>query len=197
MQRQGTDPLGAYLIRRLMANHMLIEMDHLSEWARESVLRMAKRRRYPSSPATPGPAAIGPRTSWRSTRSADGRRQGRHGARARGENRDLKRVPERRHFFGVGLGTDTGGFSSLPGPRPDAAQSPLSYPFRSYDCNVTFQRRADRHPHLRPQHRRRRPLRPDRRSPGRHAAARRRAAMRSLFRSAEAYLQMWRLAYAR
>ena len=60
---KGLTPLGAYLIKRLMANHMLIEMDHMSEWARESVLRMAKRRRYPLVSSHTGPAAIGPRTS--------------------------------------------------------------------------------------------------------------------------------------
>ena len=45
-----------------------------------------------------------------------------------------------QHYFGVGLGTDTGGFSSLPGPRDDAAQNPLAYPFKSYDGKVTFTR---------------------------------------------------------
>ena len=43
-------------------------------------------------------------------------------------------------FFGVGLGTDTNGFASQPGPRPDTVQNPLRYPFRSYDGSVTFTR---------------------------------------------------------
>ena len=46
----------------------------------------------------------------------------------------------RNGFVGVGLGTDTNGFSALPGPRPDAARHPLRYPFRSYDGSVTFRR---------------------------------------------------------
>jgi hypothetical protein len=46
----------------------------------------------------------------------------------------------RRGFFGVGLGTDTNGFSSLPGPPPNAARRPLRYPFRSYDGSVSFTR---------------------------------------------------------
>ena len=33
-------------------------------------------------------------------------------------------------YFGVGLGTDTGGFAALPGPAEDAAANPLRYPFR-------------------------------------------------------------------
>ncbi|MGH2896554.1 MAG: hypothetical protein ACRDPM_25235 [Solirubrobacteraceae bacterium] len=43
-------------------------------------------------------------------------------------------------FVGIGLGTDTNGFSSLPGPRPDAKSHPLRYPFTSYDASVTFTR---------------------------------------------------------
>jgi hypothetical protein len=43
-------------------------------------------------------------------------------------------------LFAVGIGTDTGGFSSLPGPRADAAAHPLRYPFKSYVGAVTFTR---------------------------------------------------------
>ena len=46
----------------------------------------------------------------------------------------------RDHYFGVGLGSDTGGFSELPGPPSDAAQNPLQYPFHSYMGNVEFAR---------------------------------------------------------
>ena len=47
-----------------------------------------------------------------------------------------------RRRAGVPLGTDTGGFSSLPEPRDDAATNPLPYPFRSYDGKVTFDRQT-------------------------------------------------------
>lgn len=43
-------------------------------------------------------------------------------------------------LVGVGLGTDTNGFSSLPAPRPGAAASPLRYPLKSYDGSVIFTR---------------------------------------------------------
>ncbi len=39
--------LGRYLIQRMMANHMLIEVDHVSECARDEVLSIAARARYP------------------------------------------------------------------------------------------------------------------------------------------------------
>jgi hypothetical protein len=52
----------------------------------------------------------------------------------------MARFKSRTHFFAVGLGTDTNGFSSLPAPRTDARQHPLRYPFKSYDGRVTFVR---------------------------------------------------------
>jgi len=100
-------------------------------------------------------------------------------------------------YFAVGLGTDTGGFSDLPGPRADAAQSPLAYPFRSFRGKVRFQRQrtgsrtfdlnADGVAHY--------GLIPDLLADMEQHGGR--PALRSLFRSAEAYLRMWETAYAR
>ena len=103
----------------------------MSEWARESVLRMARRHRYPAGlephryrrGVDPGPAqgALQPRRPRL--------RDPGYGARSwRPRSRRCSADRSKHHYFAVGLGTDTGGFSSLPGPRPDAAQSPLTYP---------------------------------------------------------------------
>ena len=196
---KGLTPLGAYLIKRLIANHMLIEMDHMSEWARESVLRIAKGRRYPlvsSHTGTGGywtPEQL--QLLYRLGGMAAARADDAPALAAKVE--ELKSDRSKRHFFGVGLGTDTGGFSSLPGPRPDAAQAPLSYPFRGLYCKVTFKRQQNGSRSY------------DLNTDGlahygliadlladmqQHGGA---AALRSLFRSAEAYERMWRLAYAR
>src|SRR4051812_1966040 len=138
----GLTPLGAYLIKRLMANHMLIEMDHMSEWARESVLKMAVRRRYPlvsSHTGTGGLWTTGQlRLLYRLGGMAAARADTAPALAAKVE--ELKGDRSKSRYFGVGLGTDTGGFSSLPGPKPDAAQAPLSYPFHALYCNVTLQR---------------------------------------------------------
>jgi hypothetical protein len=196
---KGLTPLGAYLIKRLMANHMLIEMDHMSEWARESVLRMAKRRRYPLVSSHTGTGGFWTPHQLKLLYGLGGMAAARADTapalRARIE--ELKGDRSRHHYFGVGLGTDTGGFSSLPGPRPDASQSPLDYPFRGYYCKVTFQREQSgtrtfdlntdgvAHYGLIPD------LLADMQQHGGGGA------MRSLFHSAEAYLRMWQLAYAR
>ena len=52
----------------------------------------------------------------------------------------MTRYRDRSRLFAVGIGTDTGGFSSLPAPRADATKRPLRYPFKSYDGKVTFSR---------------------------------------------------------
>lgn len=44
---RGLTKLGEYLIRRMMATHMMIEADHLSEKARDRVLSIAAAHHYP------------------------------------------------------------------------------------------------------------------------------------------------------
>ena len=195
----GLSPLGKYLIKRLMANHMLIEMDHMGEWAREAVLRIAKRRRYPlvsghtgtGGAWTPAQLRLIYRLGGMASATPDTAPQ----LAAKIESLEQDRAKGR--YFGVGLGTDTGGFSDLPGSRPDAAQTPLAYPFRSFRGKVVFQRQRSgsrtfdlntdgvAHYGLIPD------LLADMQQHGGTPA------LRSLFRSAEAYLRTWELAYAR
>ncbi len=197
---RGLTRLGRFLIRRLIANHILIEVDHLSEKARDEVLAMAKARHYsgvvsshtgtggawvPSELrrlyALGGFATVTPATSPELAEKIV----------------RLRRYGSPKRYFGVGLGTDTGGFSSLPGPRSDATRDPLRYPFSSYDGRVEFTRQrtggrvfdlnvdgvahyglfADLLADMEQQ---------------RHG----KRAMRLLFRSAEAYLETWRRAVA-
>jgi microsomal dipeptidase-like Zn-dependent dipeptidase len=194
---RGLTRLGRYAVRRLMARHMLIEADHLSERARASVLTLAGRNGYPlvsshtgtGGPWTPGQLrrlhAIGGIAAARLDTAPNLARAvlrlGRH--RLAGDR------------LGVPLGTDVGGFSALPGPRPDAAQDPLRYPFRSAGFRFVHQRSGRRvydlnadgvaHYGLLAD------LLADMRGPGG------RRAQRSLFRSADAYLRMWRSAVNR
>jgi microsomal dipeptidase-like Zn-dependent dipeptidase len=196
---KGLTPLGAYLIKRLMDNHMLIEMDHMSEWARESVLRMARNRHYPLVSSHTGTGGYWTPDQLRELYALGGMAAARadQAPALAAKIEELRSYRSKRRYFGVGLGTDTGGFSSLPGPRQDAEQSPVTYPFRGYFCNVTFQREQSGTRTF------------DLNKDGlahygliadlladmeQHGGG---PAMRSLFRSAEAYLRMWQLAYAR
>jgi microsomal dipeptidase-like Zn-dependent dipeptidase len=196
---KGLTPLGVYLIRRLMANHMLIEMDHMSEWARESVLRMASRRHYPLVSSHTGTGGFWTPGQLRQLYRLGGMAAARAGTapEVAGKIEELRGDRSKRHFFGVGLGTDTGGFSSLPGPRADATQTPLTYPFKALYCNVQLQRQqtGSRTFDLNTDGLAHYGLIPDLLADmQQHGGG---PQLRALFRSAEAYLRMWELAYAR
>ena len=195
----GLTPLGRYLIKRLMANHMLIEADHMSEWGRETLLRIAKKRRYPLVSSHTGTGGEWTDAQLRELYKLGGMASATPDT-APGLAAKLTRLAafrSKHHYFGIGLGTDTGGFSSLPDPRPDAGVTPLQYPFRSYDGKVTFGRERSGTRTF------------DLNTDGvahygliadliadiqQHGGA---AALRPLFHSAEAYLDMWQLAYRR
>ena len=197
---EGLTALGRHLIRGLMARHMLIEVDHLSERAREQVLAMAERRGYPlvSSHTDTGGTWTG--RDLRRLYAVGGFATARPDTARRLAARilELGRFAHRVHGGGVGLGSDTGGFAALPGPRSDAASDPLTYPFRSRDGKVTFERQrtgertfdlnADGVGHY--------GLFADLLADMRRAERGTQAA-RLLFGSAEAYLRTWRLAGAR
>jgi microsomal dipeptidase-like Zn-dependent dipeptidase len=191
---KGLTPIGAYLVRRLIANHMLIEADHLSERARERVLDIAERHEYPLVSShtgtgglwTPGQLKrlyeLGGIATARPAQAAD---------LAQTIN-ELRRFRGHSDYFGTPLGTDTGGFAEQPGPRADAAQRPLNYPFRSYGGDISFvcQVTGDRTFNLNTDGVAHYGLIADliadmQRTDGTEPA------MRSLFRSAEAYLRMW------
>jgi microsomal dipeptidase-like Zn-dependent dipeptidase len=137
---KGLTDLGAYLVGRLIDNHMLIEMDHLSENARLQVLALAEARHYPGVVsshtgtggfwtdsdlerllALGGFATARPDTAGKLASVID--------AYAKFER------PGR--FVGIGLGSDTGGFNELPAPDANAA---LAYPFRAYGSGVRLGR---------------------------------------------------------
>jgi hypothetical protein len=191
---KGLTDLGEYLIRRLMDEHMLIEMDHMSELARLRVLQIAEERGYPlvSSHTDTGgfwtPSdltrlyALGGLASARPAQARD------LSARILDLNRYGSNLSS-----GVGLGTDTGGFSTLPGPRRDATSSPLPYPF--YFCQIQFgrQRTGTRSFDLNTDGVAHYGLYADLLADLQRQAGD--AALVPLFHSAEAYVEMWQRAW--
>jgi microsomal dipeptidase-like Zn-dependent dipeptidase len=136
---RGLTPLGRYLIRRMMAEHMLIEVDHLSERARDEVLAMAARAHYPLVSSHNGTGG-----EWSAAELVKLYKVGGYASvtpdiapKLAGK---ILRMARYRPGFGVGIGTDTNGFASQPGPRPDAKQHPLRYPFNAYLGGVRFSR---------------------------------------------------------
>jgi microsomal dipeptidase-like Zn-dependent dipeptidase len=139
---KGLTELGRYLVRRMMANHMLIEVDHMSERARLTVLDMAEKRDYPLVSSHTDTGGFWTASDLRRLYGLGGFATATESEAPELADRILSFRPYRNgdHYFGVGLGTDTGGFSDLPGPREDAAADPLAYPFRSYEGDVRFTR---------------------------------------------------------
>jgi len=195
---KGLTDLGRYLVRQMMARHMLIEVDHLSQKARETVLDMAEAARYPLVSSHSGTGGTWTPSQLRRLYRLGGVASARpdNAPRLAATILDLRQYQSPKHFFGVGLGTDTGGFNEAPGAREGAARRPLRYPFRSYDNRVTFvcQLTGTRKYNLNKDGVAHYGLYADliadveRQKGGR-------AALRPFFRSAEAYLQMWSRAY--
>jgi microsomal dipeptidase-like Zn-dependent dipeptidase len=190
---KGLTPLGAYLVRRLIANHMLIEVDHLSEFARERVLRIAAGQDYPLISSHNGTGGSWTRGELHRLYRSGGLASATPAQTPELADRILgfRRFREPGFAFGVGLGTDTGGFSSLPGP-PESAGSEIDYPFEGYRSGISFrrQRTGERTFDLNDDGVAHYGLFADLLA-GMREQANGEAATRTLFRSAEAYLQMW------
>jgi microsomal dipeptidase-like Zn-dependent dipeptidase len=138
---KGLTDLGAYLVQRLMDAHMLIEVDHLSERARLTVLQMAEARHYPLVSSHTNTGGFWTPSDLRRLYALGGFATARPATAEQLAQTILSFLPYARpgQLLGVGLGTDTGGFNAAPGPDPGATSKPLHYPFRSYDGNVQFE----------------------------------------------------------
>ena len=132
--------LGVYAVRRLMDAHMLIEVDHLSEAAREQVLALAEARRYPLVSSHTGTGGSWTRSELRRLRSVGGFATATIESPAALVRKLLAVQRDGGGFRAVGLGSDTGGFAELPGPDAATGRARLAYPFRSFDGRVSFDR---------------------------------------------------------
>jgi len=196
---RGLTALGRFAIEQMIKNHMLIEVDHLSQKARDTVLAIAAKAHYPLISSHNGTGG-----EWSPAELFKLYKLGGFAAVTPTEAPELAtkilamaKYRDRSRYFGVGIGTDTGGLSSLPGPRADAVQHPLRYPFKSYDGKVTFTREVtgtrtfDLDTDGVAQYGLMADLLADmQQQPGG------RQALALLFRSAEAYLETWQRAFA-
>ena len=138
---KGLTDLGAYLVERMMDAHILIEVDHLSERARLTVLALAEARHYPLVSSHTNTGGIWTPSDLQRLYALGGFATARPDTAEKLAQTILsfQRYVPRGQLLGVGLGTDTGGFNSSPPPDPNAAHAPLHYPFRSYDGSVLFE----------------------------------------------------------
>jgi hypothetical protein len=167
----GLTNMGAYLINQMIDRHFVIEVDHMDEIAADATLDIIEARRYSG--------VINSHGDWSSNPSI-GRILAVGGVA--GFNKDPN--------SGTGIGSDVNGISNQPGP-PD---TPIRYPFRSFDGRTYFNRETwgDRTFDINSDGVANYGLWPDwieaLRVSGRNAR------LRALFRSAQDYLRMWEAA---
>ena len=199
---RGLTELGDYFVNALIDRGIMIETDHTGELARRRIFDIAASR---------GVGVLSGHTGEISA-AKDSRRILEIGGVISNLPdepspatvsfiQDLIKLYREVHGstagLGTGMGADINGIHNQPPPRPDAAQRPLVYPFKSYDGRVTFEREVtgervfdlnvDGVAHY--------GLYPDfiadmRMQPGGDEA------VHYLFRSAEAYLKAWERAEA-
>jgi hypothetical protein len=132
---RGLTELGRYLAREMIKRHMIINPDHMSQRAVEDTLTLAESQRYSGVISPHGWMDPGnwPRI-WKlgglafpDSDTSPGYIQAYNKYRPR-------RTP---YLLGWGYGADLGGLAE----QPSAPGGPdISYPFKSYDRKVTFQR---------------------------------------------------------
>jgi microsomal dipeptidase-like Zn-dependent dipeptidase len=138
---KGLTELGEYAVGRMMDRHMLIEVDHLSERARERVLALAEARGYPLVSSHTGTGGRWDESELRRLQAL--------GGFAAATLDDAVKLPDkvlafrRLGFASVGLATDIGGFAALPAPDKDHR---LEYPFlcQAGDVRLARQRTGER-----------------------------------------------------
>ena len=190
---KGLTDLGAYVVQQLAAHGMIIETDHLGAKMKNQVLDIVEALDYP---VVSGHYHAGGTSS--PTQHSRILELGGIAApiKPRADDfpalvRDLHKLSTADQYFAVPMSTDSGGIASLPGaPREGDVQ--VSYPFVSYDGQVTFERQVTgnrtfdyntegvAHYGLFAEW-----LNAVSKTPDGEIA------MRQLFRSAEAYLRMW------
>jgi hypothetical protein len=176
---------------------MLIETDHLSQKARATVLAMAEASHYPLVSSHTGTGGEWTAAQLRRLYAGGGLASATPNTAPELAQKIIRyRGDVGSGHFSCGLGTDTGGFNALPGPRAGAGSHPLRYPFSSYDGRVRFvrQRSGRRVYDLNSDGVAHYGLFADLVADMQQQAAG--AGLRPLFHSAEAYVRMWERAAA-
>jgi microsomal dipeptidase-like Zn-dependent dipeptidase len=135
---RGLTALGVHLVRRMMRLHMIIEADHLSEPARDRLLKIAAAAHYPLVSGHTGTGGAWTTGELRALYRLGGIAASTLDTAPALVRKVLRLGRLAGRKTGVPLGSDVGGFSALPGPS--TAGVPLQYPFRSFRGDVTFQR---------------------------------------------------------
>ncbi|MEO7198502.1 MAG: hypothetical protein ABIZ50_08520 [Solirubrobacterales bacterium] len=136
---RGLTALGRQLIDRMIDNHLLVEVDHMSVAARDETLAILRDRAY---------SGVLSGHEWSDKHSykeildlggmVGGRADDVEGFVADYERYSPMQSP--KYFFGWGYGPDANGLGDLPKPSEDS--NPVQYPFESLAGDVSFDRQV-------------------------------------------------------
>jgi microsomal dipeptidase-like Zn-dependent dipeptidase len=132
---RGLTALGRHVVRSMMDRHMIVNPDHMSHAAVDDTLTLLESRHYSGVISPHGWMDPG---NWPRLWKLGGMAFPGHSEAGEYVKEWQKYRPRRTpYFFGWGYGADLGGLSDQ--PAADGRGS-ISYPFRSYDGSVTFDR---------------------------------------------------------
>ena len=140
---KGLTDLGAYVVEQLAQRGMIIETDHLSAKMKSQVLDIVEALDYPVVSGHYHAGGISSPTQHRQILALGGiaapikPAADDYAALAR----ELETLAAPDHYFGVPMSTDSGGIASLPG-APNDDEVTINYPFQSHDGQVSFERQV-------------------------------------------------------
>jgi hypothetical protein len=136
---RGLTALGRKLIDRMIDNHLLVEVDHMSVKARDATLQILADRGY--SGVLSG-HEWSDKHNYKQILALGGMVGGRadNVENVADDWATYRQVRSPDYFFGWGFGPDANGLGSLPSPSEDA--HPVTYPFTSYRGDVTLDRQV-------------------------------------------------------
>jgi hypothetical protein len=124
--------LGDYVIESMMHRGMIIETDHMSMKARRATLDILEANNYHGVISSHSWGDLGSQKRIEKL----GGLVGPISNEAHGFSDEWQVARANRntsYFFGTPYGSDMNGLHAEPAPRSDAAQNPVTYPFRSFD----------------------------------------------------------------
>ncbi len=141
--QRGFSELGEHALTEIMGKGMIFDPDHMSVIARDQAMDMVEEEKYRgliSSHSWSTPNAL-PRL-YKLGGVITPYAGGSEGFYHEWQHLDALREEFGRNYFGVGWGADMNGFGSQGNPRGAGAPNPVTYPFESFDGEVTLDKQV-------------------------------------------------------
>ena len=138
---RALSPLGAHMIRRMIQKGIIFDPDHMSARARTQAMDIIRDEQAPGVVSSHSWADI---TIYPRVLEAGGVVTPYAGG-SKGFFETwaaYKKFADPRFTFGFGYGSDVNGFGSQGGPRSDAAENPVTYPFTGFGGTTIHQQRS-------------------------------------------------------